>query len=272
MDEPRRIEVPSGTIAFMDFGEGFPLLLIHGLFTSSRNFDRLLARRTVGVRCVAFDLPGCGGSTGAPGFEPGWHSFSRYVVELADALGIERFDLLGHSMGGGIAIMTAAGWPKRVRRLVLVDAVSLPFDVPLKGRLPLLPLVGEAMFRMYGRGMFLDYFARDVFVDRSKMDLAKIEGFYETFVRNRSCALAALRATANPRSVTAAVKEISCPTLLLWGAGDRLIPSSIGRSLEGMIPGSALVTLEGCGHVPLEERPDESAAAIFGFLRKEVER
>jgi len=268
--EARTVDTPSGRISIAARGDGRPLIMLHGLFTSSANFDALLDRLPPATMGLAPDLPDCGRSTAAAGFLPGWERYARFVIEVADALGLDEFDLLGHSMGGGIAIMTAAGWPRRVGRLVLADAVSLPFRLPIKGRLPLLPLVGELMFRMYGRGMFFDYFEKDVFHDPSKMDRAKIQVFYDTFVKKRSSALGALRATANPSPVAAAAPRITCPTLLMWGAHDRLIPPSIGRRLAGEIAGARLVVLEGCGHVPQEERPDEAAEAIFGFLGKDL--
>ena len=263
------IEIPSGTISITTAGEGRPVIFLHGLFTSSANFDQLFDRLPDGIRAIAPDLPDCGGSHASARFKPGWERYGQFVSEVADHLDLQEYDLLGHSMGGGISIMHATGWPGRVRRLVLVDAVSLPFEVPLKGRLPLLKGVGELMFRLYGRGMFFDYFEKDVFHDPSRMDRAKIHEFFETFVKKRPSALAALRATANPDPVAAVVSRISCPTLLLWGANDGLIPPSIGRRLEGMIPDAKLTILDRCGHVPIEERPDEAAATIYNFLAKD---
>lgn len=250
-------------------GEGRPLMMLHGLFTSSANFEALFERLPEGVLALAPDLPDCGDSRASATFTPGWESYARFVHEVAGALGLEEFDLLGHSMGGGIAVMTATGWPAMIRRLILVDAVSLPFDVPLKGRLPLLKGVGELMFRLYGRSMFFDYFEKDVFHDPSKMDRKKTGRFFDVFARNRSSALEALRATANPQPVAEVVKRIGSPTLLLWGERDGLVPARIGRRLESEIPNSELKIVPGCGHVPIEERPNEAAEAIFEFVTKE---
>lgn len=220
-----------------------------------------------GMRGLAIDLPGFGESTPAPGFEPSWDGFARAVGEAAEALGLERFDLVGHSMGGGIAVTLAAARPERVRRLVLVDAAAYPFDVPLKGRLPLVPVVGEALFRLYGEGMFTDYFADDVFFDAARLDREKIRAWYGTFAANRRHALAALRSTADPGPVSRAVEAVRAETLVVWGERDALLPVEHARRLEKEIRGARLAVVPGCGHAPLEERPEEACPQVVAFLR-----
>ncbi len=256
----------SGTLAYRRAGEGRPLILVHGLFTSGRTYDELMRRAPAGVDCVALDLPPAGGSRLAPGFIASWSSLAGAVIELADALELERFDLCGHSMGGGIAILAAARIPSRVRRLVLVDAVGFPFPVPLKGRLPLLPGVGKLAFALYKEKMFFDYFERDVFYEKEAMDRDKVREHYRIFDRRRGEALDCLRATADPRPVAARVPEVRCPALVVWGAHDRLVPLSVGRRLERELADCRLAVIPSAGHSPLEERPERSAAAIFDFL------
>ncbi|HUT76269.1 MAG TPA: alpha/beta hydrolase [Polyangia bacterium] len=247
-------------------GEGPARLLVHGLFTSGLTFDRTLERLPPGCMAVALDLPVAGGSVPAPGFEPGWFAFADAVLDVADALDLERFDLVGHSMGGGISLAAAARHPDRVRRLVLVDAVTHPFPLPFKGRLPLVPGLGAALFRLYGERMFVDYFARDVFHDRATMDLGKVRRHYGIFDGRRAEALACLRATADPSPIAALAQAVRCPTLAIWGEHDRLVPLEVGRRLVREIPGARLEIVAGSGHSPLEERPDEAAALVNGFL------
>ncbi len=263
------LKTPAGEILVRLAGEGPARLLVHGLFTSGLTYDRYLERLPPGFKAVALDLPGAGWSTPAPGFEPGWIAFADALIDVADALDLERFDLVGHSMGGGISAVAAARHPHRVRRLVLVDAVTHPFPLPLRGRLPLVPGLGRALFRLYGEKMFVDYFARDVFHDRSAMDLDKVRRHFGMFARRRAEALACLRATADPTLVAALVPAIRCKTLVLWGEHDRLVPIEVGRRLAGGIPGARLEIVAGSGHSPLEERPDEAATLVNGFLQEE---
>jgi pimeloyl-ACP methyl ester carboxylesterase len=260
------LKTPAGELLARSAGEGPARLLIHGLFTSGLTFDRYLERLPPGCMAVALDLPSAGGSLPAPGFRPGWITFADAVIGAADALDLERFDLVGHSMGGGICLAAAARHPDRVRRLVLVDAVTHPFPLPAKGRLPLLPLLGGALFALYGEGMFVDYFAKDVFHDRQAMDLAKVRRHYGMFARRRAEALRCLRSTADPSPVAVLAPGVRCETLLLWGAHDRLVPMEVGRRAAREIPGARFEIVPGAGHSPLEERPDEAAALVNGFL------
>ncbi len=240
--------------------------MIHGLFASATTYDAVKAELSQRSMTAAIDLPDCGQSDAASGFRPSWISLTQTVIDAADAMGMDEFDLVGHSMGGGVSIMIAAQYPERVRRLILVDAVSFPFKVPLKGRLPLVPIVGELLFWTYSKKMFVSFIENDVFNDKTLMDMKKVDYLYRVFAKKRSAALDSLRATADPRPVTDSIEKITCPTLLIWGSEDRLVPLAIGRLLNKKIPNSRLCVLDGCGHSPLEERPTETAAEIISFL------
>ncbi len=268
MTTHHRLDTASGRLHVAEWGRGRPIVMVHGLFTSSASFENLLARLPEGSRGLAIDLPGFGESTPAPGFAPTWDGFARAVTDAADALALESFDLVGHSMGGGIAVVVAARLPERVRRLVLVDAAAFPFDVPFKARLPLVPLIGEAVFRLYGERMFTEYFANDVFEDGARMDKEKVHAWFEVFEASRGHALAALRSTADPGPVARSVGGIRAEALVVWGERDAVLPVAHARRLEAEIPGASLHVVPGCGHAPIEERPDEACPPIVAFLRR----
>jgi pimeloyl-ACP methyl ester carboxylesterase len=266
MTTHHRFDLAPGRLHIAEWGRGRATIMVHGLFTSCASYDNLMARLPEGRRGLALDLPGFGESVPAPGFAPSWEGYAHAVLAAADALELDRFDLVGHSMGGGIAIVVAALAKERVRRLVLIDAASYPFDVPLKGRLPLVPLVGEAVFRLYGEGMFTDYFANDVYLDGARMDAEKVHSWFEVFDANRGYALAALRSTADPRPVARAVAGVRAETLVVWGERDAVLPVEHARRLEAEIPGAKLLVVPSCGHAPIEERPDEACSPIVAFL------
>jgi len=123
------------------------------------------------------------------------------------------------------------------------------------------------VFKLYGEKMFVDYFANDVFLDKTKMDLTKVKEHYQIFSRNRGAALKAMRATSDPTPVEDTVTEIASETLILWGENDKLIPLEIGQRLNGMIKNSVLKTIPNSGHSPLEEVPDSAAKAVWDFLK-----
>jgi pimeloyl-ACP methyl ester carboxylesterase len=262
------VDIHEGRIRIRESGKGPALLMVHGLFVSGDVFRPLMDRLSDRFRCLAVDLPGNGRSIASLSFSPGWASYAKTVLDTADALSLPRFSLLGHSMGAGISIVAAARAPRRVDRLVLVDAVSLPYKVPMKGRLPRVPGLGGLLFRCYGRGMFVNYFRKDVFHDPRAMDLDLVLRHYEILSAHRTMALSALRATADPRPVAAAIPAVGASSLVLWGEDDRLVPLDVGRRLADAIPGARLETIGECGHSPLEEKPDESARIIGAFLAR----
>jgi len=122
----KQVKTPSGYIQITESGQVLPLMLVHGLFVSGTTFDLLLDRLPEGIRAICIDLPESGNSTGSKEFSPSWQAYNRCIIETADALGLDKFSLLGHSMGGGISALVAAHDPRRLEKLVLVNAVSLP--------------------------------------------------------------------------------------------------------------------------------------------------
>lgn len=267
MDTEKWIETPYGQIRLIESGKGFPLLLVHGLFSSLRTFENLFSYKQDRFRLIAFDLPGNGKSIPAPGFSPSWETYAHLVMLIANELNLKSFNLLGHSMGGGISTVVAARNPERINQLALVDAVTLPYDVPLKGRIPLLPIIGPFIFtKLYGRQMFINYFRNDVFFDAKALNREKVESDYLVFDRYRNLALEAVRATADPSPILEHVDSIKCPTLLLWGDKDTLVPLKVGRALCHQIVGSTLKIVYDCGHSPIEECPVEVPQAIFEYM------
>jgi len=250
-------------------GQGPPLMLVHGFLVDHRSWEDVAMRLADRHRIVALDLPGYGKSPVPGNAAPDLPLFARAVAGAIRALCPGPVDLAGHSMGGGIAIAVAARHPELVRRLVAVDALSFPFRLPFKGRLPLVPGFGRLLFRrLYGRSLFLAYFRNDVMHDRRRLNLQRVEHYYRAFdpPERRDWAFRTLPLTADPRPIAALAPRVSRPTLILWGEHDRLIPRHVAESLQAAIPGSRLEWIPDSGHAPPEEQPEETARRIAGFL------
>ncbi|MBN1771538.1 MAG: alpha/beta hydrolase [Deltaproteobacteria bacterium] len=247
-----------------------PLMLVHGFLVDYREWEDVATRLSERHRVLALDLPGYG-KTPIPvgGASPDLALFVRAVSGAIRALCPGAVDLAGHSMGGGIAIAVAAHHPELVRRLVPVDALSFPFRMPFKGRLPLIPGFGRLLFkRLYGRRLFLDYFKNDVVHDPRRLNLARIDHYYRMFDRpeRRDWAFRTLPLTADPSEIAALAPRVKAPTLILWGEHDRLIPRHVAESLHAAIAGSRLEWIPDSGHAPVEEQPEETARRIADFL------
>jgi len=246
-----------------------PLVLVHGFLVDYREWEDVATRLSDRRRIIAVDLPGYGKSPIPDGASPDLPLFVRAVAGAIRALCPGPVDLAGHSMGGGIAIAVAAQHPALVRRLVPVDALSFPFRMPFKGRLPLIPGFGRLLFKkLYRRGMFLDYFRSDVVHDPASLNLARIDHYYRAFdtPERRDWAFRTLPLTADPSPIAALAPLVKQPTLILWGEHDRLIPRHVAESLHRAIAGSRLEWIGGSGHAPVEEQPDETARHMAAFL------
>jgi pimeloyl-ACP methyl ester carboxylesterase len=243
----RYVNVAGVRTRYLEDGEnhrGVPLLVVHGYNGSSDYwypyFLPLLAEER---RVIALDLPGCGLSGKLPSHTT--ETYAEFLVGFLDALGIDKADVMGHSMGGLLALATTARYPERVRKLVLIDSAGLP-----------------EMARPHWRVPF-----------RAATDSsARLWRLYPTFVKTGLRARTAREGLDVIRkySVRQDLRQIHAPVLILWGSRDRLVPIEHGAFMAKHIPGARLAVVRGAGHMPFYERPEECKRLVLGFLREEV--
>lgn len=255
----------------IEAGEGSPLLLIHGFLVSHLEYDAIIDPLAEHHRVIAVDLPGFGESEKpSPARYPyGIEAFAEAVADVIAAMDLGRVSLLGHSMGGAIALTLAAEHPELVEKLVLVNSLVYPFPLDFKSRLPLLPVVGPFLFKqLYGRSMFRAYFRDNVFAPGYPLPLDRIDAYYDRFntPAARESAYAVLRSMLDTRPVVARIPRITMPTLVVWGRDDRLFRPSLGQRLSREIPRARLELMD-TGHAPNEEQPEQLAALVSEFLR-----
>ena len=267
MTDVKKLNTSLGEIQYRMAGEGHPLILVHGLFSSLDTFAPLFDRLSSQRQLVAFDFPDHGNSSVGPEFQANWRGYGDVIGALADKLGFNTFDLCGHSMGGGVAALYAGVHPERVSRLILIDSVTARFRLPIKGRIPQIPFLGDFVFKvLYREKMFMGYFRNDVFYDKSKLNLDRIREYYKGFDRNRDSILKAVRATKNPAPVLDKLSKVEANTLVIWGRQDPLIPLFVGNETVRKVKRASLQIIDDCGHSPVEECPDETCSLISRFL------
>ncbi len=259
------------SLHYVEAGEGPPLLLVHGILVSHKEWLAVIPELATRFRVIAPDLPGSGASEKRP---PGAYPYTREafadtLVDLLGELGIERAHVCGHSMGGSIALTLAADHPGRVDRLSVIDSASYSFPLPLKGRIPLLPVVGPFVFkRLYRKPVFRDYFVNDVWSGHAGIDLARVDEYYADFSsrEGREAAYAALLETVDLDSLVRKIPRVRAKTLVLWGEDDRIFPVGLAHRLVRELPDARLEILRGVAHAGNEERPDEVARALTGHF------
>ena len=252
-------------------GEGPPLVLIHGFLVSHKCWLPMLPYLTKHFRCVILDLPGFGGSEkrGPGGYPYTREAFAETVADVMSALGVTRAHICGHSMGGSIALTLAADKPELVEKLCVIDSACFPFEVPVKGRIPLIPVIGPFVFKhLYKRPLIHDYFKHDVWSDHPGIDLKAVDEYYDDLnpPDAREAAYAALLSTVDIAPLGPKISRIKKETLVIWGDEDRIFPLATGQRLVREIPGARLQIVEKSGHAPAEEHPAKTADLIKTFL------
>jgi len=264
-------------ISYLTAGEGPVLLLVHGIASDSEAWRAslsLLARR---ARVIAPDLPGHGASGKAPG-DYSLGSLASSLRDLLVKLGHERATLVGHSLGGGVAMQFAYMFPERTERLVLVSSGGLGRTVnPLLraatlpgselviaaaiGPLTALGRAGVATVRRLGLRVAPDLGE----VGRGFATLADREGRAAFLDTLRSVVnFSGQRVDASDRLYLAA----RMPTLLLWGERDPIIPAAHGLRAAERMPGSRLLTFADSGHFPHIDDPHRFAATLLEFIEQ----
>jgi pimeloyl-ACP methyl ester carboxylesterase len=229
-----------------------PLLYLHGTFLGNLWLDayQRLAER---FHFYVPDIPGFG-LTERPDWMRDMSDYVLYLRDLLDALDLRQPVVAGHSLGGWMAAELAVWYPERVSKLVLVDAAG----IRVKGS----PIAD--LHAMNPQEQVMVSF-EDVSAAAPLMPAEVNNDYILDFFRQRTT-LAAL--AWNPHydpKLERRLARVTCPTLVLWGERDRLIPPVYGETFARAIPGARLVTLPGTGHMPMFEQPAEWAAAIAEF-------
>jgi len=251
-------------------GSGPTVLLLHGLFLDNTTWSGLRQTLATTHRVVTPDLPGFGASEKPHPrrFAYSVESFAEVVADLYAGLDLGRATLVGHCLGGSVAITLAARHPELVSELVLVAPLCEAPRLGTYGRLGLWPLVGGVVLKqLWNRQVFGAFFRQQLCAPGSPVSATTIDAYYEAFDEPaaRTSAQGALRALRDTRQLATRASGLRLPTLVAWGSHDQLAPASGGRRLARSIKDSRLELLD-AGHVPQEERPLELGSVMLRFF------
>jgi pimeloyl-ACP methyl ester carboxylesterase len=269
----RRVTVAGAEMELVDLGSGPAIVWIHGLGASWQSWLENLPHFAEGFRCIAMDLPGFGRSE-LPRSDVTISRYAQWVDELLDQLGVERAVVVGNSMGGFIGAELALRSSTRVEKLVLVSAAVLWQEYRRAKPLVALARVSDAAVGMaLAKGT-----PRAAYRPRMRRVILRAAGFrapqrlpgelqvelIRTAPRTRGF-LPALQALAS-FPLRDELREIRCPTLIVWGRDDPLVGRHHAHELERLIPGSRKVVFDRTGHEPMLERPEAFNRLLDDFL------
>jgi len=274
----RWVRVEGRAVNLVELGSGPPVVFIHGLGGSWRNWLENLPAFARDHRVIAPDLPGFGDSE-MPADPISINGYARCVDGLLEQLGVERAVVVGNSMGGFVGAEMAIEWPERVEGLVLVAAAGISIQAQRHDRALALLYRLEAVLGAYtawvaGRSERL---ARRPRLRRRLLGMvAAHPGLLPPALTSEQ-----IRGTGKPGFLPALdaltsyplrerLGHIACPTLIVWGERDRLVPLRDADEFERLIPDARKVVYADTGHVPMFERPERFNADVAAFLRGEA--
>ena len=250
------VEVGGHRIRYFAGGDGPPLILIHGLGSSSEDWSLVLRELTRRHRVYAPDLLGWGGSDKPRDGDYSIAAQTELVCGFMDAVQLPRADVGGVSMGGWVAVRLAALHPERVQRLVLIDSVGLDFPTTL----------GESSFapQTMAEARHLLWLQSD---DFEKLPDFVVADFLRRARREGWLLRASMRAMLTRRDVMdGKLQRVTMPVLIVWGTKDRLAPPPLAGRFHQQLPQSRVVMFPGCGHLAVIECRARVMPVINEFL------
>jgi pimeloyl-ACP methyl ester carboxylesterase len=260
-------------LSMLEAGDGTPVIAIHGLGATKGSFLPTVAALADRFRVIAPDLPGFGDSDKPVAAPYDARYFAEAVIDLMDALDIERAHLIGNSLGGRIALELALRDPERVGRLALL-APSLAWRRQ-RTWAPLLRLVRPelGLVQVTPRPIVQAIVHRLIPGANEGWTAAGVDEFLRAYMTpaGRAAFYAAARhiyleAPHGAQGFWPRLRELRPEALFVWGRHDTLVPIAFARHVTDALPDARHLELH-CGHVPQVERPRETHAAIRAFLR-----
>jgi pimeloyl-ACP methyl ester carboxylesterase len=265
-------------MSYITGGQGEPVVLLHGLGADNSTWRKVLPALAEHFTVYALDMFGCGQSD-KPLIEYTVEAMAHYVRFFMDAVDIKQAHLIGHSLGGGIAMQTLYFSPERVQRVVLADTGGLGRDVHWLLRMTTLPGAHSVI------GMFTDPRLLDLL---GKMEEYEVRPLNAEFESEIPATLGRLRDPATRRSFLRMIRAVGglggqtvsalsrLPEradrqfLLIWGERDRIIPASHGRAATTLLPNAHLAVIPNCFHQPHIEYPRRFLQLTLDFLQAEA--
>ena len=255
-------------------GKGPTVLLIHGFGASTYTWRHIAPDLARDHRVIAVDMKGFGQSDKP--FDESYSVFDQaeLLAQLIVDLDLRDLTVIGHSFGGGVALVLALDEDERlegrIKKLVLLDSIAYPQDIPMFFRMLDMPLVSHVGVRMVPPAVQTRIALQIAYLDNSKIDDEEVET-YAAPLRTAAGKHAIIHSARQIvpegiEEISERYKSIQQPTLILWCDHDRIVPLDVGLKLRRELPNARLKLVEKCGHMPQEEQPAATLRLLREFL------
>lgn len=270
------LDTPEGLIHYRDEGlrDGPVMLLLHGSSSSLHTWEPLVRLLEDRYRLISFDMPGHGLTGPSKSANYSAPALVKSATDVLDATGVESATWVGSSMGGWVAWRAGLAVPNRVKGLVLIGAVGAETGQEFK------PYLGARIAKTWLGGKVMPAITpiwlvrtsvEESMADPAQVTDALVMRYWELLrlPGNRQAVVDRERIDREP-GIWAEIGSLRKPTLLLWGNQDNIVPLAFGKAFESAINGATLVVMDKTGHLPMEERPEDTASTIDGWLNASI--
>jgi esterase len=268
----RTVRVNGVTLHYLDWGPANapPVVLLHGITGHARVWDYLAERLVPGRRVLALDQRGHGDSDPAPDDDYRVATMADDVAAFAGSLQLDRFALLGHSMGGRIAIQYAAAHAGRLERLIIVDIGP---DLELAGLQRVRDMMSQSPERIESEEWAVEYIRRanplqdvDLLRQRVHHGLKRLPDGGLTWKYAKGLRDMMRAGRRDVVDLWEPLARIPCPTLVVRGAESDILSPEVAKKMTERLPDGRLVEIPGAGHTVPADRPDDFVRHVRAFL------
>ena len=254
-------------------GTGRDVFLLHGFASSTYTWEEMIPYLTKqGYHVWALDMKGAGWSDKPVNAKYDIFTLTQEVNRWMEVIGLKDVVFVGNSLGGAIAVLMAQEHPDKTGKLVLIDSAGYPIKKPFVIRMAKMPLAAEITKLFFGRWM-VRWNLKEVFFNDDLITEEKIDAYYfrmcTDHILDAKVSLARSLNSEPDDSYIRRIADIKNQTLIIWGKNDEWIPLESGYQFKNDLSNSELVILPECGHIPQEEKPEQTAKIIINFIERD---
>jgi pimeloyl-ACP methyl ester carboxylesterase len=276
--ESKFIEIDGMSVHYRVEGlaqDSIPLVLLHGTGASLHTWDGWVNALKTERKIIRLDLPAYGLTGPNPTSDYSQEFYASFINDFLTKLGVKQCIIAGNSLGGSIAWNFAVKYPEKVSKMILVDAGGYAIkskSVPIAFQVAGWPLI-KNLFKYVTPRSIVQKSVENVYADKSKVTETLVDRYFELSLRegNRQAFIDRMSEFRNKGIInikTSQIKDLSMPTLIIWGDKDLLIPLEVGEKFHADLPNDTLVVFKDLGHTPMEEDAAKTVAAVKDFLKR----
>ncbi len=240
-----------GEYKYIDEGQGETLLLLHGLFGALSNWAGVINHFKSNYRVIIPLMP----IHEMPIKEAGCEGLTEFIEGFVDFKGLDKFSVIGNSLGGHVALIYILRHPEKIQRLILTGSSGL-FENSMGGSYP-----------KRGNYEYIKERVEYTFYDPKTASKELVDEVFEiTNSIPKVMRIIAIAKSAQRNNMAKDIVHIKAPTLLIWGLNDTITPPEVGHEFNQLIPGSTLKFIDKCCHAPMMERPAEFNEIVTEWL------